>query len=56
MATEYGIECFCYTTGRIDFDRHNNEEQHECNYPCQGDEVKGHSHDHRIKACASIST
>lgn len=41
-ATQYGYECWCYVTGRSDFDRHGTEEDEDgavCETPCAGNEV-----------------
>ncbi len=37
FATQYGYECWCYISGRADFDRHGDGA--ECDIPCEGDEV-----------------
>ncbi|CAM9955214.1 unnamed protein product, partial [Hapterophycus canaliculatus] len=36
-ATQYGYECWCYLSGRSDFDRHDGVPV--CDMPCHGDEV-----------------
>lgn len=40
MATQYGRECWCYVTGRSDFDRHEGSTAAVCDIPCEGNEVK----------------
>lgn len=41
-ATQYGYECWCYVTGRTDFDRHGGEGGEDgavCDSPCEGNAV-----------------
>jgi len=37
FANQYGYECWCYVSGRADFDRHGGGAV--CDMPCKGDEV-----------------